>query len=247
MYQAELADIYDVLYIAGRAKDYRHEAADLADLVKARNPDAATLLDVACGTGEHLVHLRGLFETVAGLEFSEQMAAIARAKLPGVQIHQGDMRAFALGTSFDAVTCLFSSIGYVQGLLELRAAVRCLTAHLNPGGVLILEPWFTPEQWHDGNIAHTVAEVEGLTIARMGYSTRAGRTSIMRMHYLIGEPGKGIRHFDDEHRMTLFTEEEYRAALTDAGLTGIELLEGWASGRDRFVAVMAGSSFAPAF
>ena len=41
------------------------------------------------------------------------MLGIARHRLPGVPLHLADMRDFDLPERFDAVTCLFSSIGYL--------------------------------------------------------------------------------------------------------------------------------------
>lgn len=240
MYGAELAEIYDAIYIHGKAKDYAADVTAIAELIHARSPQADSLLDVACGTGAHLTHFRNEFARVAGVELSEPMRRAARAKLPGVPIHAGDMRTFDLGVGFDAVTCLFSSIGYLRGVRELETAAGRLAAHLQPGGVLIVEPWFTPGQWRDGHVSHIVTEVEGRTIVRMGYSSSSGRrTSRMHMHYLIGEPGSGVRHFTDDHVMTLFTADEYEHALASAGLTGISWVGGWVQGRDRLLAQRA--------
>lgn len=38
-------------------KDYAAEATGLHELIQARRPGAASLLDVACGTWAHLTHL----------------------------------------------------------------------------------------------------------------------------------------------------------------------------------------------
>lgn len=237
MYGPRLAEVYDAIYVHGKAKDYAAEAAALTGLIRARCPAAASMLDVACGTGEHLIHLRDRFARVAGVELSEPMRRVAAAKLPQVPVHAGDMRTFDLGSTFDAVTCLFSSMGYLRDLDELHAATGRMAAHLNPSGVLVIEPWFTPEQWRDGHISHTVAQLEGRTVVRMGFSSRSGRrTSHMHMHYLVGEPDTGIRHFVDEHVMTLFTTDEYEHALAAAGLTGIGWEGGWVEGRDRLLA-----------
>ena len=61
---------------------------------------------------------------------------------------QGNMLDFDLGRQFDVVTCLFSSIGYVKTVPNMKRAVANMSRHLKPGGVLVLEPWFTPEDWH---------------------------------------------------------------------------------------------------
>lgn len=50
---------YDALY---SWKDYEGEAARLHELIQQLRPGARTLLDVACGTGKHLEHLRAHYE-----------------------------------------------------------------------------------------------------------------------------------------------------------------------------------------
>lgn len=99
-------------------------------LIRDQNPGASSLLDVACGTGEHLRLLRSSFDRAEGVDIEPQMLAIARQKLPDTTFTEGDMRSFALERTFDAVTCLFSSIGYMANTAELNDAVANLAAHL---------------------------------------------------------------------------------------------------------------------
>src|ERR671923_34446 len=110
------------------------------ELVQARKPGAETLLDVACGTGAHLAELRRWYRC-EGLDLDGELLAVARERLRDVPLHQDDMRDFDLGRRFDAVTCLFSSIGYVLTVEGLTAAVAAMARHLEPGGVLVVEPW----------------------------------------------------------------------------------------------------------
>lgn len=235
MYDESLAGVYDLLYTSS-GKDYRSEATDIAELIRQRHPNASSLLDVACGTGLHLQQFQQLFDHVEGVELSEAMRSIASARLPDVTIHLADMRGFDLGTTFSAVTCLFSSIGYMQSAEELQRAVAAMAAHLQPDGVLVLEPWFTPDQWEDGLVRTTFAEADGRHLVRMSYSERDGNTSRMTMTYTLGEQNVGVRTWTDEHLMTLFTTTEYEQALATAGLVDIAWMAGWRKGRDRIVA-----------
>src|SRR3990170_3440462 len=102
------ARFYDAIY---SWKDYRTEVDRLDRLIRDRNLTARTLLDVACGTGKHLELLRDGYE-VEGLDLDPEMLAIARERLPGVTLHEGDMTSFDLGKRFDVVACLFSSVAY---------------------------------------------------------------------------------------------------------------------------------------
>ncbi|MFC1853806.1 hypothetical protein ACFL27_26785 [candidate division CSSED10-310 bacterium] len=52
-----------------------------------------------------------------------------------------------MGKTYDVITCLFSSIGYVKTLSKLNQTVACMDHHLLPGGHLIFEPWLTQVLW----------------------------------------------------------------------------------------------------
>ena len=52
---------------------------------------------------------------------------------------------------------------------------------------------------------------------RMNGSRVEGRRSILELHYLVATPGQ-VRHLVDEHRLGLFTNEEYAQAFESAGL-----------------------------
>jgi SAM-dependent methyltransferase len=203
-------DLYDLAY---SHKDYAQESAWVRDAIRTRVPEARTLLDVACGTGKHLEHLRDDF-VCQGLDLDPRFLAIAadRSKVP---VHGGDMDDFDLGSRFDAVVCLFSAIGYSR---DLPGAIASMARHLSPGGVLIVEPWFTPDEWLPGHIHVLDHEADGVRLIRMSHSGIDGTVATMEMHHLVGT-SSGVEHIVDTHRMTLFTHGEYESAFVGAGLT----------------------------
>jgi SAM-dependent methyltransferase len=207
-------DLYDVVY---SYKDYAAESARIEQIARGHNPAARTLLDVACGTGRHLEHLRASFET-AGVDADEGMLEIARARLPGIPLSVRDMRDLDLGRRFDVVTCLFSAIGFAHDLDVLGLAAASLARHVAEGGILLLEPWVTPEQWI-ANRPHSLAtEQADLAVARVALSGREGRISTVEMQYLVAAPD-GIGHFTEQLEFGLFTHDEMRGALEATGLS----------------------------
>lgn len=231
MYNREFAQVYDLLYT--NKKDYRAESAYVADLVRELLPSARTLLDVGCGTGEHLRDWSTQFE-VTGVEYSAAMAAVARRKLPGVRIEPGDMRTLDLpGERFDVVCSMYGCVGYLRGVDELRTAVERMAAHCRPGGLFLLEPWISRENWNGGPEITDLTVGEGIRLARMGNWEVNGPRVAVDLHYLFGD-ATGVRPFQDRQELTLYTEQEYRDAVT-ASVPDVEFRPGGATGRGIFV------------
>ena len=207
------ARLYDAVYASIR--DYPREAADLDRLIQERRPGARTLLDVACGTGAHLEHLTGY--QAEGLDLDPEMLAIARERLPNVAFHEDDMAGFDLGKRFDAVVCMFSSIGYVRTEERLRSAIASMARHLKPGGILIVEPWLSPDDWRDRHVGAVFVDQPELKIARMNVAGRDGNVSVVDFEYLVGTPD-AIERFTERHELGLFTVEQYLEAFRAAGL-----------------------------
>jgi SAM-dependent methyltransferase len=232
----QTAHIYDLIYEAA-GKDYASESSAIRTLIQAHNPEARTLLDVACGTGGHLRHLQYHYE-VTGVDLDPNMLREARNHLPDIPLVEVDMRTLRLHTRFDAVICLFSSIGCMSDTEELTRAITAMANHLNPGGVLIVDGWVRPDAWRDGR--STTAEVaisDEIKVARVVYSRRDGSTTHLEMHHLVATKD-GIEHLVDHHELTLFAPEEYEAAFQVAGLVA-EVVEGPMQGRDRYMSVRA--------
>jgi ubiquinone/menaquinone biosynthesis C-methylase UbiE len=208
------ARFYDAIY---EFKDYAAESDRVHGLIQQRKPGARTLLDVACGTGHHLEHLSKHYEA-EGLDLDKELLEIARARLPRTRLHRGDMIDLDLDKSFDAITCLFSSVGYVRTKENLDAALAAMARHLSHGGVLLLEPWLTPDAWEEGHIGSVFVDHDDLKIARLNTTERDGRLSVLHFAYVVATPNE-MSHFTEDHVLALFTEKEYRSALESAGLS----------------------------
>jgi dTDP-3-amino-3,6-dideoxy-alpha-D-glucopyranose N,N-dimethyltransferase/dTDP-3-amino-3,4,6-trideoxy-alpha-D-glucopyranose N,N-dimethyltransferase/N-methyltransferase len=230
----QTARVYDLIYEAS-GKDYGAESAVIDAIVQQRNPGARTLLDVACGTGGHLRHLQHSYD-VTGVDLDPEMLQEARRHLPTTRLIQADMRTFRLNARFDAVICLFSSIGYMRDVDELDQAVSTMARHVTPRGVLVVDGWVRPEAWRDGDPTHLdVAANETTKVARVGLTRRDGARTRLELHHLVGT-ADGIEHLVDVHELTLFAPEAYEAAFRRAGLV-VEVVESPMADRDRYIGV----------
>lgn len=213
---------YDKIYAQ---KDYQAETEKLQLFIEEHlRSDGKRLLDVACGTGQHIQYLSEHFD-VEGLDLVPELLEIAKEKYPEVQFHQGNMMDFDLKKQFDVLTCLFSAIGYVKSLDNLGRAIAAMERHLVPGGLLLIEPWFTPSVWKTGTVHTMFIDEPDLKIVRMNTSFQEGRLSSFDFHFLIGTP-EGTEHFTELHELGLFEIEETRDAFVSQGLEVIYDEEG---------------------
>ena len=191
------AHVYDLLYEAA-GKDYEAESAALHALIQQRAPGSTSLLDVACGTGGHLVHLRRWYEVV-GVDLDPAMLDVARRRLPDETLVEGDMRSLSLDRTFGAVSCLFSSVGYLRSEEELDRAVSAMVSHLGPGGVFVMDGWVRPDAWLDDSPVHLLTASDAtVTAARMSRSRREGNKTFLDMHHLIGST-RGLDYEVETH------------------------------------------------
>ena len=210
----ETARYYDRIYAF---KDYAAEASKIRAIVEEElRTGGRRLLDVACGTGLHLEHLKAHFDA-EGLDLSPELLEVSRERNPEVTHHLADMRTFELDARFDVVTCLFSSIGYMTTIDDLHRATERMASQLVPGGLLIVEPWLTPDAWRPNTVHGLFVDEPELKIARVNTSLTEGRVSVFDLHHLIGTT-EGTRHVVEHHELGLYTIDEMTEAFAAAGL-----------------------------
>jgi ubiquinone/menaquinone biosynthesis C-methylase UbiE len=209
------AQYYDEIYTSFKDYDEVNRAHKL--IQEHKQSDGKSLLDVACGTGRHTGLLAKHYQ-IEGLDLDPKMLAVAKKNFPKIRFHQGDMTDFDLGRQFDVVVCLFSSIGYVKTSSRLQKAIKNMGKHLLPGGVLLVEPWFTPDQWHPGRVSTIHVKNLDHHVVRMSRSSQRGEISFTEFQYLIGT-SKGIEHSVEIHELGLFTHEQYMQAFKAAKLS----------------------------
>lgn len=207
------AALYDVIH--GQRFSASLAAGSIHTHIQAIKQSAGNaLLDVACGTGAYLVHLRDRYD-VEGLDLDPGMLAAARQKLPEVLLHEADLADFDLGRQFDVVLCLGSSIGYVATISRLHHAMTTFARHTAPGGVVVVEPWFTPEVWEAGRLTADLVDQPDLKIARVLVSGQEAMISTVDIHYLVGRHD-GVETYLEHHRLGLFTHNDYLGAFSAA-------------------------------
>ncbi|UCE10921.1 MAG: class I SAM-dependent methyltransferase [Candidatus Thorarchaeota archaeon] len=231
-FYTRLASYYDQMY---SFKDYKSESEKLHEVIQQfKKSNGNRLLDVACGTGGHLIFLRENYE-VTGLDASKEMLAVARKKLEDIPLLHASMVDMELTSEFDVITCLFGSIGYLATLGELTRAIRSFAKHLTSGGVLILEPIFTKETVKKTSMGLSSVDLPDIKIARVNSTRVEEDTAYLNFHFLVATRD-GVEHFVDPSPMGVFPRNRFIEIMEDSGLSS-EFVEPGLSKEGLFIGV----------
>ena len=146
-YKGRHAEFYDIFY---RDKPYKKEAAFIHQcLQECSIGKTKRLLELACGTGTHALALEKFNYEIIATDNSEDMLNHARRKAAmvdsAIDFRPQDMRELSLDERpFDAVFCLFDSIGYLKTNEKITEAFLRVRDHLRKDGLFIFEFWHAP-------------------------------------------------------------------------------------------------------
>ena len=93
----ESSELYDAIY---HFKNYARECERLRALIADAVAGARTILDVACGTGEHAKFLKEHY-AIDGVDLNENYLRAARVKNPAGRYTRADMIDFDLAATYD--------------------------------------------------------------------------------------------------------------------------------------------------
>jgi SAM-dependent methyltransferase len=192
-YLGRHAEYYDTFYAE---KDYAGEAAFVhACLQKFGAGGVKRVLELACGTGGHSFRLAEYGYDILATDYSEDMLAVARRKLAGrdlrLRFERLDMRDLpAPDEAFDAVVCLFDSIGYVQTNDAIGRVFDGIRRSLRAGGLLAMEFWHAPamlKHYEPLRVKHFA--VEGGELLRISETRLEPEQSLAHVAYTIYDLG----------------------------------------------------------
>lgn len=229
----QFAKYYDSIY---KWKDYKAESVKIRALIKQfKTSRGKEMLDVACGTGNHIQYLKKYFH-ITGVDLDKDMLAIARKKFPDIKLIRGDMRTFKINAKFDIIICLFSAIGHLKTYSNLEKTIRTFSSHLKPGGVMIVEPFVSEEQFLEGLLHADYVKEPDLKITRMCISRRRGSIGIFDFHFLVGSNGR-IKYFVDRQYLGMFNEKKVFSIMKNKGLKGKFLKNGLMKNRGLYIGI----------
>src|ERR1700752_1438062 len=142
-YAGRHAELYDLFYAD---KEYDSEALFVHKCLErfGRGP-GSKLFELACGTRSHAFALERLGYEITATDNSEGMLDVAKEKAAAkgsrVQFRLQDMTELSTDGSYDAVICLFDSIGYVRTNENLGKVFAGVKKRLKTGVLSVFEFW----------------------------------------------------------------------------------------------------------
>ncbi len=217
----EIARYYDMIY--GADIDYKRESQGLHQIFK--NGSVKRILDIACGSAAHLIHLGRLGYEGTGIDISQRMLDIGRkkAETEGLSINlvSGDMnhlQGLDLGERFDAVISL-----YAPGLNASPAGVKHTLHSIRPllkvDGLLVLNLMNARCGFLDTSspeLSFDACDVDGVKVVWFYQTVLKGKEQHLTAVYLVedkGEPAMYVHH----HLITSFALDEAKKLLEGCG------------------------------
>jgi SAM-dependent methyltransferase len=223
-YGASFSELYDVFYAE---KPYAAEAAFIDAIIRRRlGAGPLRLLELACGTGSHAFAFERLGYQVTATDISEDMIRVARRKAAerrsSVNFSVSDMcSAGEADGAYDAVVCLFDSIGY---LLENERIVSCLrnaARRLQPRGICFVESWHAAAMLTGRDPVRVRRwKIPGAEVVRISESScdHGAQNCLVRFEVIVTQSDGAWRRFEERHRNRYFLRKEMDGLLQSAGL-----------------------------
>jgi SAM-dependent methyltransferase len=235
-YGGRHAELYDTFYAD---KPYEAEAVFVQQCLQEYGiGPTGHLLELACGTGSHALVLEKLGYKIVATDYSEDMLSRARSKgaqaKAKVEFRWQDMTTLDVADGpFDAVMCLFDSIGYVGTNEAIERVFEGVHKHLRQGGLFLFEFW---------HAVPMLRNYEPVRVRRWGTPQgellRISETSLdwasqlARVTYSVYElrPDGTYSTFKETQTNRYFLVQEMAAMLTRCGLTPLRWFNGFQSG-----------------
>jgi ubiquinone/menaquinone biosynthesis C-methylase UbiE len=209
-----LSKYYDLLH---NEKDYLKESVFFIKLIKKyKTTKNKKLLDVACGTGEHIKYFKKNF-IVDGVDLSKNLIKIAKEKNSKIKFKVADMKRFKTTEKYGTITCLFSSLAYLKNITEIKQTLNNFYYNLEKGGVALIETFFVRDNLKElkNHVRKYISK--NLKIKRTINININHNIANVEAKYEIFEKGKNKKVVKDKQNVKLYTKKELENMIEKIG------------------------------
>ena len=195
----------------------------------ARRP-VKRVLDIACGTGPHLIRLAERGYRMSGLDLSARNIEFLGERLAkrdlSADLVVGDMTDFRLARPVDAAICMQDSQGHLLTNDALVAHLRCVARSLRKGGLYVFDRYMA-SSWTDPARRWSWSKRRGRLIVRASFSALENVnpvTQVFRERMTLEAVENGTRRiYRQSHMSRMVFPQELRALVELAG--GFEFVQ----------------------
>jgi SAM-dependent methyltransferase len=211
---------------------YRYWVKYVEDVWRRYSLTPLSVLDVACGTGtvSRLLRMRGY--SVAGVDLSAGMIAIAKQKSDeerlGIEYHCQDAAEMDFEERrFDAAISLFDSLNYILDPDRLRAAFARVQAHLVPGGSFLFDlnsEYAFEQKMFDQSCSRKDSPLHYRWRSRYD---RDRRLCTVNMAFSYDHGDGRRQRFKEVHHQRCHSIEEVQSWLMEAGFQSVNVYDAY--------------------
>lgn len=222
-----LAPFYDLSY---KEKPYLFEAKQLNDFIRTRvKKRQIDLLDLGCGTGEHIKLFSKLGYICTGVDISPKMVALAKQKLAAITplptVIQADLKSLTLPKKFDVVVSLFHVLSYMVTDDEIDAFFQTARKHLAPNGIFIFDCWngkgvlSNPPEIRYKKVFLPAGILHRIKIPTINKAENS--VNVIHHGFLLSSGQSMAQHFEEKHVLRYFFANEIKRFAKRNGLLPI--------------------------
>ncbi len=192
----------------------------ICDILKSRGITDGLVCDLGSGTGEMTVRLKENGYDMIGIDNSESMLAIARAKDDSTDILYllQDMREMELYGTVRAIVSVCDSLNYITDFDDLVHVFKLCNNYLDPEGILIFDfntRFKYEEVIGDDTIAETREDASFIWENSFDPETSLNEYDIT---FFTKEESGLYRRFTETHIQRGYTLSEIKEAIKKAGM-----------------------------
>ncbi len=187
------------------------------------------VLDVACGTGRHIIPLSQMGYCIVGIDVSISLLKIAKKRFNQIELVRGDMRFLPFKTAgFSATISMDTSFGYLPSKQDDKTALAEIKRTLIPPGIFIVDVFNRQElalKYKDKNNPPKWREYPSFYLQQKRTMNPKGDW----LHDLWTIQDKASGHLlTFEHAVRLYGQTELEGLLIDSGFAVLEVYGGYA-------------------
>ncbi len=214
--------------------DYGHWSRFTIDLLLRHGltediPSKRRLLEAACGTGTLALALARFDLEIDAFDRSVGMIEMAlkkSEKIPNApNFFVGSFENFEAKSSYDATICLYDSINYLLEPKDVTRFLRRIGEVLKPGGIFLFDICTELNSILHFNGRREREAGPGYRYQRVMRYKHANR--IQENSFEIALDGPPPQIIKEHHRQKIYSLEEIRGFIADAGLSLVEELDGY--------------------